>query len=84
MYADNLSVGTTPQKYFDPDKDRKVVSIRNDDPLIDIFIQWGQPSGRRGYPIKAGEVLFLDRGDVTGSIWLWGNTANDLIFTLVG
>lgn len=84
MNATQLSVGTTPTKQYDPDDGRQVLSIRNDDPLIDIYVQWGQVTGRIGYPIKAGEVLFLDRGDLSDSVWLWADTATDLIYGMVG
>lgn len=84
MHVAQLSIGTTPKLHIDPDANREILSIRNDDPLITVYIQWGQPTGRVGYPIKAGDVLFLDRGNQTKSVWLWADTATDLIYTAVG
>lgn len=83
MRSSRINITTSPTKYFDADKGRGLLSIRNLHASEEIYIQGGVSGSRDGYPILAGDVLTLERGNISDEIWLWGQSAHDSVIVLV-
>ena len=85
MRASRLNLTTSPQLFYSHDKGRSLFIFRNTDVAIITRVQFGAPStSRDGFEILPGDTLALDRGDLTGEIYLWADTAHSNNQCLVG
>lgn len=76
MRSTRVNLTLTPREFFAADKNRGLISIRNLHATDTIFVQGGQSHKRDMYPILAGDILTLERGDISQSVWLCSDTVN--------
>ena len=92
MRTTRLNVTSVQRKFYDTDKDRSLIIIRNTDAAVPVLVQFGQPADPLdGFDILAGDTFTIERAfilfDMSQEIYVWCPTAgavNNNIKTIVG